>query len=247
MKPRIAITADRGQRPEAYLRAIEAAGGEPVVFEPLPDEAAVEAALAKVDGVLLTGGRDLDPALWGEEPHRETRTMAPDRQRTDLALIRLADARGVPVLGICLGIQEMAVVRGGAIHQHVPDLGGTIGHSGGVGKPRLRHEVKIEAGSLLARIVGSGPLEVNSTHHQAVREPGRGMRIVARSGDGVIEAIEDPPAGRSPMAGEGPTPGRFFLGVQWHPEDLLDEPPHRALFEALVRAAGRRRASQPAG
>jgi putative glutamine amidotransferase len=235
MKPRIAIAADRGQRPEAYIRAIVAAGGEPVVFEPLADEATVEAALAKVDGVLLTGGRDLDPALWGEPPHRETRLMDPDRQRTDLALIRLADARGVPLLGICLGIQEMAWVRGGAIHQHVPDIGGTIGHNCGVGKPRLKHEVTIEAGSLLARIVGPGPLEVNSTHHQAVCEAGRGMRVVARSGDGVIEAIEDP------------APGRFFLGVQWHPEDLLGEPPHRALFEALVQAARQRRASQPAG
>jgi len=235
MKPRIAITADRGQRPEAYIRAVAAAGGEPVVFEPLADEAAVEAGLGEVDGVLLTGGRDLDPALWGEEPHRETRLMDPDRQRTDLALIRLADARGVPVLGICLGIQEMAWVRGGAIHQHVPDIGGTIGHSCGVGKPRLKHTVTIDPGSLLSRIVGPGPLEVNSTHHQAVREPGRGLRVVARSEDGVIEAIEDP------------APGRFFLGVQWHPEDLLDEPLHRALFEALVQAAGRRRASQPAG
>ena len=229
MKPCIAIMADCGQRPEAYIRAVAAAGGEPVVFEPLPDEAAVEVRLGEVDGVLLTGGRDLDPALWGEPRHAETRPMAFDRQRTDLALIRLADARGVPVLGLCLGIQEMAVVRGGVLHQHVPDIGGTVCHSGGVGKPRLKHTVKIEAGSLLARIVGPGPLEVNSTHHQAVREPGRGMTVVARSDDGVIEAIEDP------------APGRFFLGVQWHPEDLLDEPPHRALFEALVRA------SQPAG
>jgi len=235
MKPRIAITADGVQRPEAYLRAVEAAGGEPFVIEPLADEAAVETALDEAEGVLLTGGRDLDPALWGEPPHPETRLMTPDRQRTDLALIRLADARGTPVLGICLGIQEMAWVRGGAIHQHVPDLGGTICHSGGVGKPRLKHTVTIDPGSLLSRIVGPGPLEVNSTHHQAVCTPGRDLRIVARSEDGVIEAIEDP------------APGRFFLGVQWHPEDLADEPPHRALFEALVQAAGRRRASQPAG
>ena len=225
MKPRIAITADCGQRPEAYIRAAEASGGEPVVFEPLADEAAVEVRLGEVDGVLLTGGRDLAPALWGETPHTETRLMAPDRQRTDLALVRLADARGVPVLGICLGIQEMAVVRGGALHQHVPDIGGTIYHSCGVGKPRLKHTVTIEVGSLLARIVGSVLLQVNSTHHQAVRDPGRAMRIVAQSADGVIEAIEDP------------APGRFFLGVQWHPEDLVAEEPHLALFQALCRAA----------
>jgi len=237
MKPRIGITAGfgtldgrpRAHVPAAYIDAVSAGGGAAVVLAPPGDEADVPAALGAVDGLLLSGGDDLDPALWGEARHPEARVIDPRRQRWDLVLIAEADARGLPVLGICLGCQEMAVARGGRLIQHLPDEPGAHLDHGSGGRPRARHPVEVAAGSLLAGIVGAGALQANSTHHQAVREPGRDLRIVARSPDGVIEGIEDP------------SPGRFFLSVQWHPEDLVAEPRHRALFEALSRAAAERR------
>ena len=232
MSPRIALSASLGvldgcQRvhlPAAYVEAVAAAGGTPIVLPPA-DGVPPEDLLAAADGLLLIGGDDLDPGLWAEPPHARTQVIDPRRQRSDLALAAAADAGGLPVLGICLGIQEMAVHRGGRLIQHVPDEPSAALDHGGGGRPRAMHRVAIEADSLLARILGTDSIAVNSTHHQAVREPGRGMRVVARSPDGIIEGIEDP------------APGRFFLGVQWHPEDLIDRPPHLALFEALCRAA----------
>jgi putative glutamine amidotransferase len=248
MKPYIAITTGlskvdlgpnsgrRGARPapgacetpslrvrREYVDAVKAAGGRPVVLAPLPDDQPAEGLMEVADGLLLTGGEDLDPALWDEALHPRTKLLDLRRQQSDLRLAALADARGLPVLGICLGIQEMAAHRGGRIIQHLPDKVGAAGVHG-ENAPAV-HAVAVGPGSLLARIVGPGELTVNSRHHQAVREPGRGMRVVARAADGVIEAIEDP------------SPGRFFLGVQWHPEDLCAEPRHLALFRAFCWAA----------
>jgi len=239
MKPRIGITASLGQLdgrrrvhvPAAYVDAVAGAGGVPVVLAPA-DEAAAGDALAAVHGLLLTGGNDLDPRLWGEVPHAQTDIIDPRRQAWDLRLIALADERRLPVLGICLGCQELAVSRGGRLIQDVPsENGGKVDHGGG-GRPRAMHAAEVYAGSLLASFVGAGTLEVNSIHHQAIREPGRNLRVVARGPDGIIEGIEDP------------APDRFFLGVQWHPEDLCDRPPHRALFQALCRVASDIRALQ---
>ena len=249
MRPRIGVTAgftqvDIGPKPKQvaqdrsptggaagravkvrgeYPAAVEAGGGEPVVLAPLADDEPLDALREHLDGLLLTGGEDLDPALWGEPLHPAAELIDPRRQRSDLRLIEWADRLGVPVLGICLGCQEMAVHRGGRIIQHVSDE--TAERHRNDKRPRATHEIRIAGGSLLAGIVGAGLLEVNSGHHQAVREAGRGLSVVARSPEGIIEAIEDP------------TPGRFFLGVQWHPEDLIAEGPHRALFTALCRAA----------
>jgi len=235
MRPRVAVTAGLERRADgreragvnaAYADAVARAGGVPLLLAPLAGDVPPEDLLAAADALLLTGGDDLDPALWGEPRHRKATLIDPRRQRADLALAAAADARGMPVLGICLGAQEMAVARGGRIIQHLPDEPGARLDHGGAGRPRAMHAVAVEPGSRLARIVGAEPLQVNSTHHQAAREPGRGMRVVARSPDGVVEAFEDT------------DPRRFFLAVQWHPEDLADQPRHRALFEALVRAAG---------
>jgi len=232
MKPRIGITPSLGQLdgrrrvhvPAAYVEAVAGAGGVPIVLAPA-DEAAAGDALAAVQGLLLTGGNDLDPGLWGESPHEKTVIIDPQRQAWDQRLIAVAEERRLPILGICLGCQELAVSRGGRLIQHVPEEnGGAVDHGGG-GRPRAMHAVEVSAGSLLASFVGAGVLNVNSTHHQAIREPGRGLRVVARSPDGVIEGVEDP------------VPDRFFLGVQWHPEDLCDQPPHLALFQALCRVA----------
>jgi putative glutamine amidotransferase len=224
VKPRIAVTANLGKTPDAYVRAVQAAGGEPLVLEPPPTPPPAN-RLANADGLLLAGGRDLDPVLWGEPKHPKTLLVDPRRQEADLALLKEADARGLPVLAVCLGIQELAVHRGGTLIQHVPDEPNAGKHDGTKQRP-VTHIVVIEADSLLSGVVGPEPLQANSRHHQAVREPGRGMRIVARSADGLIEAIESEDR------------GRFVLGVQWHAEDLTHEPRHLALFEAFCLAAG---------
>jgi len=232
MSPRIAIATDlalaggewRIQLRAAYAKAVRTGGGAPVLLPPVA--AGPPPDLPRVaDGLLLTGGRDLDSAAWGEPMHPEARRMDADRQATDLGLLAAADACGMPVLAICLGCQEMAVHRGGRLIQHLPDEPGDLLEHGGAGRPRAIHQVHITPESLLARIVKSDRIEANSRHHQAVREPGRGMAVVGRAPDGVIEAIEDP------------SRGRFWLGVQWHPEDLTDRPEHVALFTALCQAA----------
>ena len=228
MNPRIAVTTDVGKSPDAYVRAVQAAGGEPLVLPPPESGPPPANRLADLGGLLLAGGRDLDPALWGEPKHPKTLLVDPRRQASDLALLEEADARGLPVLAVCLGIQELAVHRGGTLIQHVPDEPNAARHDGTTQRP-VTHVVVIEADSLLARIVGPEPLDANSRHHQAVREPGRGMRVVARSADGLIEAVESQDR------------RRFVLGVQWHAENLVHDPRHLALFKALCRAAGAER------
>jgi putative glutamine amidotransferase len=199
-----------------YLRAIEAAGGMPVVLPPLGD---AEAYLERLDGVCLSGGPDLDPAAYGAaERHAELGPTEPDLDAFELALAREALERGTPVLGVCRGAQALNVALGGTLHQHLP------GHRQTEPATASTHTVHVEAGSLLAQLVGTRPLRVNSFHHQAVDALGRGLRAVAHSADGAIEAIE----------AAGP---QFVLGVQWHAEGLAQQPRHGALFEALVAAA----------
>ncbi len=198
-----------------YLCAIEAAGGMPVVLPPIGDAAAL---LDRLDGICLSGGPDLDPHAYGAaERHVELGPTEPDIDTFELALARAADARGIPVLGICRGAQALNVARGGTLHQHVP------AHRQAEPATATTHTVHVDAGSRLARLVGTTPLRVNSFHHQAVDTLGRGLQAVARAADGTIEGIEAPGA-------------RFVVGVQWHAEGLIGQPRHRALFEALVAA-----------
>jgi putative glutamine amidotransferase len=200
-----------------YLKAIEAAGGMPVVLPPLGD---AEAFLDRLDGVVLSGGPDLDPGAYGAaDRHAELGPTEPDLDAFELALARAADERGVPILGICRGAQALNVARSGTLHQHVP------AHRQTEPATATTHTVHVEDGSRLAALVGVRPLRVNSFHHQAVDVLGRGLRAVARAADGTVEAVEAP----------GP---RFVLGVQWHAEGLVHQPRHRALFEAIVVAAG---------
>jgi putative glutamine amidotransferase len=199
-----------------YLRAIEAAGGMPVVLPPLGD---AEALLDRLDAICLSGGPDLDPAAYGApERHAELGPTEPDLDAFELALARGADRRGMPVLGICRGAQALNVARGGTLHQHL------LGHRQGEPGSRTTHAVEIVPGTRLAGIAGAEALAVNSFHHQAVDSLGRGLRVAARAADGTVEAIEAPGA-------------RLFLGVQWHVEGLTADRRHRALFDALVAAA----------
>ncbi len=237
MKPLIGVTTSEMRRGElatlrrhgepphpemalglSYLRAVERAGGMPVVLPPLaPSE--VPSLLDRLDGLCLSGGPDLDPAAYGaRERHAELGETEPALDHFELAIARDADRRGVPVLGVCRGSQTLNVARGGTLHQHVD------GHRQSELASVPTHSVSIALHSATGRIMGATRLDVNSFHHQAVDELGEGLCVAARAPDGTVEAIE---------CREHP----FLVGVQWHAETLVDHAAHRSLFRALVRAA----------
>jgi putative glutamine amidotransferase len=210
--------------PASYPRVIARAGGRPVLLP--PDEHGVEESVAALDGLVLSGGNDLDPTLYGQAPHPLTRGMAPERDRAELALLRVALAEGLPVLGICRGGQLIAVAAGGSLHQHLPELVGHQGHQPEPGRYG-RHPVRLDRASRTGAILG--PLaEVASHHHQGIASVGTGLEAVAWAEDGTIEAVE------------ATARGRFVVGVLWHPEEDGDERP----FAALVDAAGALRAGR---
>ncbi len=209
-----------------YLDAVAAAGGLPVALGHLPELATD--ALDAIDALIVTGGAfDVDPALYGVDEQHATVALKADRTATELALTRGALERGLPLFGICGGMQLLAVALGGTLIQHIPDaLPSALAHEQANPRDQPSHEVTVEIGSALHEITGRGAMPVNSSHHQAVRTSGRAI-VSARAPDGVIEAIE-----AQDMRGGGP----FCLGVQWHPEFQIDEGDGR-LFRALVEAA----------
>ena len=201
-----------------YLRAVEAGGGLPVVLAP-HDPELDEALVARLDGLCLAGGPDLDPVAYGavgRHPRLGETDAAVDA--AELALARAADRLGLPVLGICRGAQALNVLRGGTLHQHLD------GHRQATAAPTAAHDVHLAAGSRLATLTGAGALAVNSFHHQAADRLGAGLRAVATAPDGTVEAIEDPAR-------------PFFLGVQWHAETMVARPEQLALFAGLAAAA----------
>lgn len=207
-----------------YAEAIIAAGGLPVA---LPHDAALAGDyLARLDGLVVTGGAfDVDPALYGDAGRHATVTLKEGRTAAELALTRGALAMNMPVLGICGGQQLMAVALGGTLIQHIPDaVTHALEHEQTNPRHEPGHSVAITAGTLLHRIAGAESMQVNSSHHQAVREPGPYAVVNAAAPDSVIEGIED-------------TRYRFCLGVQWHPEFFID-PGDRRIFDALIAACG---------
>jgi putative glutamine amidotransferase len=202
-----------------YLRAIETGGGLPVVLAP-GDPALAGELLERLDGLCLAGGPDLDPLSYGAA-ERHARLGPTDRavDAAELALAREADARGLPVLGICRGAQALCVARGGTLRQHVD------GHRQTDPANQPFHRVTVTSGSLLAGLTGGAELAVNSFHHQATDRLGAGLHAVATAPDGTVEAIEDPSR-------------PFWLGVQWHAEGMIERPEQLALFSALAAAAG---------
>ena len=207
-----------------YMRAVVSAGGVPVVIPPLGNGQVPE-LLDRLGGVLLSGGPDIDPTLYRDESHPELGPTWRDLDELELDLARAADARGMPVFGICRGAQTINVARGGTLYQHLPDLDGHgVAHRQTDSGETVTHRVDILAGTRLAEIVGDGEVEVNSFHHQGVRDLGEGLEVSARSLDDVVEAVED---------SEHP----FLIGVQWHAEFLVDRPHEHALFRAFVVAA----------
>ena len=202
-----------------YLDAVARAGGIPVILAPVCAEA-IDPLLDRLSGICLSGGPDLHPSAYGAEPHPRLGPTEPNLDRFELALARRADARDIPLLGICRGSQVLNVARGGTLHQHLDE------HRQSTPGGEPTHPVRVARGSRLARVVGAGRLPVNSFHHQAVDRLGQGLKVTGRSLDGVVEAIEDPSR-------------NLHLGVQWHAECLVESPPHLALFTALVEAAQR--------
>lgn len=209
-----------------YLRAIEAAGGIPVVVPPMAPEALL-GLLDCVSGVCLSGGPDLDPVAYGVSRHGKLGPTWKDLDDFELALALAADARRVPILAICRGLQVINVARGGTLHQHLPDVvSGDIEHRQTAPGHESTHFVTLSGESRLSRIIGMGRMGVNSFHHQAIATLGEGLTLTAHADDGTIEGIEA--ADRD-----------FVLGVQWHAECVADRPEHAALFEAFVEAARR--------
>jgi len=209
----------------AYARAVEGAGGAPVVLPPL-DDGDVAPLVDHLAGLCLSGGPDIDPATYDAERHPRLGPVEPGLDAFELAVARRADSLGLPMLGVCRGCQTLNVARGGTLHQHVPDIvDGSIAHRQTAPGRETSHDVRIEAGSGLAAIVGAEDLDVNAFHHQAVDRLGRGLKAVAWAPDGIVEAIEG---------------DDFYLGVQWHAETLVHLPRHARLFEALVDAAAGR-------
>ena len=207
--------------PLNYVRQVRDAGGLPVVLPPMPPDPApgeVAALLDRLDGVVLAGGADVDPERYDGPAHPRVQAPRPDRDGTELALAREAHQRDLPLLGVCRGMQVMAVAAGGALEAHLPDRLGSDEHAPA---PAVygQHDVRIEDGTRLADVLGSRVC-VPTYHHQGVLSY-PGLKAVAWTDDGVVEALEDPAA-------------RFRLGVQWHPEVGSDP----RLFEALVDAAG---------
>jgi putative glutamine amidotransferase len=211
--------------PAAYVQAVERAGGRPLLVPPSED--AVDETLGALDGLLFSGGSDLDPELYDQEPHEETFGVHAERDRAELALLKAALDRDMPVLAVCRGSQVLNVARGGGLVQHLPDVVGDEKHKHTPGT-FADHDVSVEGGTRLAMLLGDRA-PVKSHHHQGIGRLGEGLRVSAYADDGTIEAVEDPGH-------------RFALGVLWHPEAGED----LRLFEELVREAGRYRSARSA-
>ena len=215
-RPVIGITANfsdsKATLAEAYYRSVLAAGGVPLLIPPYPDREALIETLSHIDALLLTGGADIDPRYMGEEPdYSLLHNINKPRDEQELLLAQLADARSLPILGICRGVQTIAAAFGGSVHQDIYAALGTqlLNHDQDtVERHVATHDVSIVAGSRLSRIFGKKQLAVNTFHHQAVSRVPVGFEVVATSPDGVIEGIEA-------------TDGRSIIGVQWHPESFI--------------------------
>jgi len=219
--------------PYAYVNAVRRGGGRPVLLPPDGDANEASETVAGLDGLVVSGGPDIDPARYGKARHPRTQPSVPVRDAWDLAVTGAALTAGVPVLAICRGMQVLNVCRGGTLHQHVPDLVDHKRHEGGAGYYG-RHQVRVNPGSALAGILPEpGFFEVPTHHHQAVDLLGHGLRPVAWEEDGVVEAVEAGPSELDGLSG-------FVLGVQWHPEQGDDV----RLFGALVGAATERAAAR---
>ena len=215
-----------------YVEGVAEAGGAPVVLPPVAGARAAEDLLDGMDGLLLSGGSDLDPGYYGEEPVPELGVTMPERDAFEIALLEHALRRQIPIFGVCRGMQILNVALGGTLYQDLPsqmDHLVLLGHRQETPRWQPTHEVEVDGSSRVAKVMGTDELKVNSFHHQAIKGLGRGLVAVACSPDGVTEAVES-----------GDLSKRWMIGVQWHAEAMRDAgPEHQKLFEAHVSAAER--------
>jgi putative glutamine amidotransferase len=204
-----------------YPEAIDASGGLPVILPPIEPEGVAE-LVGRVSGLMLSGGPDLHPSAYGAPVDRHLGPTEPELDHFELALLRAGDALGMPILAVCRGMQALNVVRGGTLHQHLPDVVGTdVNHRQSIAGTRPTHWISLQRDSFLARTLGRGRSKVNSFHHQGLDRLGGGLTEVAWAADGTIEGVEDPTR-------------PFVVGVQWHAESLAHRPEHRDLFAAFI-------------
>ena len=232
MKPIIGINCDYEEERKQpysftyrdYCEAIIAAGGIPFLLPIINDKNDVEFSLKKIDGLLLTGGNDVPPQRYGEERHERTVCVHPDKDISDFTLVETSIQTKKPILAICYGTQLVNVALGGSLIQDIPsEVKTPIIHKDSKNE-HYTHTITIEKNSLLYQIIGTDCIKADSTHHQAIKRLGNGLKDTAHTEDGIIEAVEwkDYP---------------FLVGVQWHPERMIDAPHHLALFKALIKAS----------
>ncbi len=218
------VTDTRFVLSSSYVDAITSAGGIPLLLPPALNPDAVARYAELCDGFLFTGGRDINPSRYGNEMSTYTKLVNPRRENFDFALIDAVLAAKKPILGICLGSQELNVALGGSMIQDLPtETSSTVAHKPG-NVENYAHFVEVTTGTKLQDITGTTTLQVNSSHHQACDRLGSGVLVMARAPDGIVESfqVENQP---------------FAMGVQWHPEHLTTAPEHLAVYEALVKAA----------
>jgi len=244
MAPLIGITADsmsvadpmsvdegrRGSREIVFIKkaitdAVSAAGGLPVIVPFANTQSQAKATVKRLDGLIISGGDfDIDPSLYGERRHKKLGTVLKSRTISELQLLKAALKMKKPLLGICGGHQLINVHFGGSLYQDILSQNANAKDHEQKSDPRkTNHTVNVENGSRLSTIVRRKSFRVNSTHHQAVKKPGRGLKASACSPDGIVEALEA-------------ADGRFVLGVQWHPEFLYRLEPHLNIFKSLIKA-----------
>ena len=204
----------------AYIKAVAENGGVPVVLPTISGEEILQRYVEELDALVLVGGADIPPSAYGQQPHETVKVLPRQRYNFESKLISLWLSSDKPLLGVCLGMQFTNVVAGGTLIQDIPSQVGTkVVHRG----DKVYHWVKIEPDSFLAKILDTNKAFVYSNHHQAVKDVGKGLKIVARTEDGIIEALER-------------VDGEFGLFVQWHPEQMDDTEHRKAIYGALIRA-----------
>ncbi|MGH9872961.1 MAG: gamma-glutamyl-gamma-aminobutyrate hydrolase family protein [Pyrinomonadaceae bacterium] len=225
---RLELATDRFYLARYYSEAVEAAGGAPVHISLIPSSDYVSSVMDDLDGVLLPGSdSDIDPLRYGSEPHPNLGSVHPVKDETDLLVLDEIEKRRLPLFAICFGMQALNVSRGGTLIQDIPSqMPKAIKHQQGAPRDRPSHAIKLDNSSLLSSLATAEQVLVNSHHHQALDKVGRDLIATGWTSDGLIEAVEDP------------RPGRFALGVQWHPElGWQHDPLSQALFQRFIAAA----------